>query len=393
MASPFVAGVAALLKAADETLTPAEIRALLIETGNNDTEINPAPGAVDPGPGVRPDAFAAVASVLGVELIEPSIEIMSPSNGSEHTGSIVFSSDVVTSFGQTVPITWTSSLDGEIGQGETTIATLTPGTHIIEVQLGPDVFGGEPATDTITVEVVAPTGQILWPVERTTTVPVNGSIDFIGDIRTPFGLIVPDENVRWTVLNTLTGHVSVVPGYHAELGSDILGPEAGRTFAVSLQVEGESSGTTSWSEVDSRFVVTVSPDENLPSASIMSPEVATLILGPGAMNSSIDFAGVGREPTGFGRPPVIPGTEYRWVATNERGIERQLCVGSGFPNSGGGGIVLPRDCSSFTASLELDPRSEGNSTTWLVTLEVAWQDTFIAMDSTRLVLTTFVPEP
>ena len=166
-ASPFVAGVAALVKAADPSLGPDEIGQVLLDTANIGVG-----GTWITGSQRRINAAAAVARALRVEITDPVVQIDHPTNGESYLQSSWLQlKGTATDFrGAALPISWSSDVDGALSDGpELGVASLGPlslGTHTITAE-ATDVRGVT-TTAQVRIDVVeqAPT---LTPTAASTT--------------------------------------------------------------------------------------------------------------------------------------------------------------------------------------------------------------------------------
>ena len=159
IASPFVAGVAALISAADPSLSDDEIQSLLIEHGNY-SEDKRVPIVVD--------AWNAVHDALGGN-VAPRIEILAPDDGTTVSyggfNQITLRAAAVDVESEDCcPVAWRSSIDGPLGVGERLdVALSTAGVHTITATAtDPD---GKSSSKSITVTAAndAPVMRILEP--------------------------------------------------------------------------------------------------------------------------------------------------------------------------------------------------------------------------------------
>lgn len=152
-ASPFAAGVAAMIWAADPSLSADQVEEILIRTAKH-----------SPAPGVHRlvDALAAVQDVVGDT--PPVVQITGPTQTTFFGGVNVPLRAFADDFDGPVNVAWTSNLDGEIGAG-TSINPhdLSYGTHVITATATDGI--GQTDTDTITIDIVndAPEVSILSP--------------------------------------------------------------------------------------------------------------------------------------------------------------------------------------------------------------------------------------
>ncbi len=166
MASPHVAGAAALLAATDSNLSPMDIRNIIIATGNtdslvdggwfddsNDGFLNKEP-LLDVGDS---SVFAPGDGPAPLDNETPVVSIASPSDGSasdsgatilfEGTANDIEDGDV------TASLVWISDLDGEIGTGGSFSTMLSDGNHAITAEVTDSI--GATGSSSIVVDVVA----------------------------------------------------------------------------------------------------------------------------------------------------------------------------------------------------------------------------------------------
>ncbi len=159
VSSPFAAGVAALIWAADPNLSANQVESILMSTArsSNDSKVNRIV-----------NAHGAVRQALGN--IEPTVDIIKPTNGIsvEHggIGGVKFEAEVFDFEDQynCCEVTWTSSLDGFMGKGLSIEHALqSVGTHIITATI--EDSQGAKSSDQITIiaKNTPPTVQIIRP--------------------------------------------------------------------------------------------------------------------------------------------------------------------------------------------------------------------------------------
>ena len=246
--APYVAGVAALVFAADPSLSPGEVMDIIVDTAHqsNDDRV-----------GQWINAYAAVSSVM-----PPVIAIEGPTAFEAHLGLSVGFEAFIFDAGRGAPtITWTSSIDGQIGTGININVDdgLSVGTHTVTAVA---VFpGGPTAQDTVTVSVIdtPPTIEI--------TSPTGGAMFFQGqsiqlaaiseDINFPPTNQLSEAQVSWFVDDVLlgTGPTRVIPA-----GTLSVGPHT-------IRVDGTDGTNTATDSVS----ITVNPNPpDLP------PDVVTI---------------------------------------------------------------------------------------------------------------------
>jgi serine protease len=217
-ASPYAAGVAALIWAADPSLNADEVEDILYATAHTSPDAN-----VDR----YVNAYDGVMMAMGPA--PPQISITSPSDGSSHSrgaDSIAFIADAFDVEDDTLTITWTSSLDGEIGTGtHVYLNDLSTGTHTITVTATDS--DGLTDSDTITITIVndPPTVEITSPGDgaelfQGQTIHLRGTSQDPNTVPVPYAPL-PDAQVQWLIDGTphATGHEASIPGGTLSLGS------------------------------------------------------------------------------------------------------------------------------------------------------------------------------
>ena len=212
--APYAAGVAALIMAANPSLSPNQVRNILISTAHS---------SPDSRVGRYVNAHAAVSQALGALIL-----IESPGSGASLLGGypVTFQSFVHEAGRGTPTIQWTSSLNGNLGTGATvTYSGLNFGTHTIRARATfPDSTILE---DSINIIIVNN------PPTVTITSPTNGASFLQGqpvllaaassDINEP-GNTLRDSQMSWYVDNVLvgTGHSRTIAAGTLSLGSRVI---------------------------------------------------------------------------------------------------------------------------------------------------------------------------
>ncbi|WP_431928310.1 S8 family serine peptidase [Micromonospora wenchangensis] len=366
VASPFVGGVAALVMAADPTLTSEQVRDIL----NGTAHVGGLGGKVT-GSQRRIDALAAVAEALDVTVGKPAVSISTPKTKQKFAvGQSVDLWGTATDFlGKELPLTWTSSLDGELATGsQTFVPSLSAGSHVVTASATDSL--GRTGSASVTVTVVdSPTKVAVISPPAGLTLVAGQPVGLLGTSNDPdeFGP-VPDAQVTWTVRRgdtvvlEKTGHQAVLPANAVTPGAYTV------TFA------------TAGSSVQRAFSVTSAPaGQSRPTATITKPATALDLTTVEAGPKSVAFAGTGTDA----EDGAVAGTRFRWTAYGDGGVKQVLCQGGGVPT---GEPVddkgTPKNCASFTAALA-QLTSGTDTTTWSVWLEV--------FDATGLVGTDSVP--
>ncbi|GGL98857.1 S8 family peptidase [Micromonospora yangpuensis] len=374
VAAPFVGGVAALVLAADPSLTSAEVRDIL-----NSTAHVGGLGAKVTGSQRRIDALAAVARALGVKIDKPTVSISTPKTKQQFgVHQTVDLWGTATDFlGKQIPITWTSSIDGVLGDTSVTVVpSLSAGTHVITASATDSLGRTGSATVTVTVVDSPTTTAIISPPAGLTLTP-GQSVSLVGASNDPdaFGP-VPDTEASWTVRRggtvvfQATGHQALLP--------------AGTVTAGAYTVTFTAGGTSA----QRAFTVTaLLAGQHPPAATITQPATPLQLTMADGKPKSVTFAGAGTDV----EDGAVSGTRYRWTAYGDGGVKKVLCQGSAVPTDGPiDDVVLPKSCASFTAQLgQLDSGHTG--TTWSVWLEVFDSTGLIGVDSVPVQIQVVTP--
>ncbi|HNT86286.1 MAG TPA: S8 family serine peptidase, partial [Candidatus Hydrogenedentes bacterium] len=212
--APYVAGVAALVWAANPSLSASAVRNILINTAHT---------SPDSRVGRYINAYAAVREALGATII-----IESPQNGATlHGGfSVTFQSFVYDDGRGTPTVQWTSSINGNLGTGATiSYDGLAYGVHTITARATfPDSSSVQSA---ISVTVVND------PPNVTIVSPVNGAVFLQGqpvflaatssDINLPGGQL-SDAQVSWYVDGVFigNGHSRTIAAGTLSIGTHVI---------------------------------------------------------------------------------------------------------------------------------------------------------------------------
>lgn len=193
-ASPFVAGIGALIRATDPSLSAFEVESLLLGTAHV--------GGVhsEGGHQRRVNALAAVRQALGGS-IPPYIRITAPYDGYTYQAgwSLGLNATSYAVDGATPAIVWQSDRDGMIGTGATgsIASSLSVGTHRITASATAD---GQSVSDSVLVTIVntAPSVSILEPADGDERC-VGENIHFYAAARDPgFPSGFPSANLSWS---------------------------------------------------------------------------------------------------------------------------------------------------------------------------------------------------
>ncbi|MEV4627296.1 S8 family serine peptidase [Micromonospora sp. NPDC049523] len=374
VSAPFVGGVAALVMAADPGLTAAQVRDIL-----NSTAHVGGLGAKVTGSQRRIDALAAVAKALGVKVGKPAVSISTPKTKQQFgVNQTVDLWGTATDFlGKEIPLTWTSSIDGELGDKSITVVpSLSAGTHVITASATDSL--GRTGSAAVTVTVVdSPTTAAIISPPAGLTLAAGQSVSLVGTSVDPdaFGP-VPDGEASWTVRRgdtvvfQQTGHQKLLPAGAVTPGAYTV------TFTA-----GDAS-------VQRAFTVTAVPSgQSRPTATVVQPESALKLTTIGAGPKSVALVGAGTDA----EDGAVAGTRYRWTAYGDGGAKKVLCQGSAVPTGAPlDDKVVPKSCAAFTAELGL-LASGTSTTTWSVWLEVFDSTGLVGVDSVPVEIQQVTP--
>ncbi len=357
-ATPHVAGIAALVMAADPTLDNFEVRDVLNDTAH-------VAGWAGNGSDRRVDAQAAVAYALDL----PTVEILEPyddysvSLGTE----IVFEAVASNADGDAFPLTWTLADDTEVtnegGLGTHTLFYdgLPPGTHTVTASADAN---GVTVSDSVEVTIEYDGFDIF------VLSPANGGIAFANEALELVGhtsaicCLLPEGSVGWRVLRdgqvvfTDTGHTATVPGHLVDEGPTII----------------EFTGTDGVEAVTRDILVNViDKPQSFPTATIALPNSGSSWVHP----EVVEFQGYASDP----EDGVVSSDRLRWTALWSGG-SLDLCTGAAWPGGSG-------SCGFFEAELE---DLAGGGTTYTIVMEAMDDDGNV--DSAQVGVTIeFAPVP
>ena len=340
-ATPYVAGVAAMLEAAQPSLDAGDIESLLISTSR-------------PGVGAARryvQAGTAVFSRFGGNA-PPFLDITTPSDGAERlTGpSFLARASASNPDGATPTVRWRFA-GASAGTGTSnSIETegLGFGTRTLQATM---VDGPYALTDTISVVLTND------PPVVTLTAPQPGAVvqqsqSFVLRATSRDGNFAPDSelpdaNVRWFVDG---GTTPIATGHQATITGGDLGPIGSHT----IRVEGFDGTLT---DTDQVTITVVGDSGNIPpTATIVAPEQDDLF----GVGQSVDFQGTGSDP----EDGALSGAQLVWTQTGDRN-------GDGVVSAGETDFVLGTG-TSFSAVLQTAAECEG---TWEHEITLSVTDT------------------
>jgi serine protease len=362
VASPVVAGVAALVMAANPTLGPTEVWQIMKDTAHDDSLGTEIGG----GHHRRIDAYRAVATAMGRPYTLPTITIHGPTADDQIGPNDFFDLDASAEnfAGLDLAIQWTRP-GGELVNGApttdpVTVGELGPGTHTF-IASATDVMGLT-MTRTLNVQIAntPPTVSISSPAANTyrytvEEVLLDGSTSDADEL----WAALSDDAVTWSVRREgstdvvfeTTGHQSAIP--------------ANTLSAGDYEVRFRGADPAGQAIVDTALLtmLAVPAGESLPKPTMISPTIDEQhATGPGG-TAAVRLRATATDV----QDGSIDGRRMRWTA--EQGDTRiVLCEGSDL-STGGGGIAVDQDCSDVTVQLEIPPESPWNSR-WTITVEV-----------------------
>jgi serine protease len=353
-ASPFVAGVAALLRVADPGISADGIRDILFDTAHV--------GGLGPlvtGHLRRIDAHMAVAAALGVVWSPPVVEIDTASGVFPVDEIISLSGSAASYVGEPLPLTWWSSIDGQLNatpQTGSIGANLSPGEHLIQATAIDRRGLGSTDAITITIENEPPIVQIISPADghelyEGTALHLSA---YTHDPDIFINEALADDRVRWqikqgsNVVWESTGHGRLT----------VLSPGSYEIVLTGTDLHGVSR-----SDSVEILVKELEPGWQPPSASITMPP-ADISTGIGGGTTNYELRGLARGVDGN----TIAGTRFKWTAEADNGYTIDICVGSSYPGQGsGGGVAILIDCKNTSVDLGIAPGAVGR-TIWTIRL-------------------------
>lgn len=352
-ASPVVAGVAALVMAANPTLGPREVWQIMKDTAHDDPL-----GAEVTGHRRRVDAYRAVATAMGVPYTLPTLTIEAPTPDDE-IGPFDFVDLVATSTnfaGLDLPIQWSRPGGDVVNAVPTTdpvvVGELGPGRHTF-IARATDVLGLS-ATRTLIIDIrnQAPAVSMTSPAANTYRYTVEEVLlDASSSDPEQNGDDVPDANVTWrirqadggTVVFEAVGHRSNVPPGTLAAGDY-------EVVVVAVDADGASS-----TDAALLTMLDVPAGESLPDASIFEPSHDT-VYTTGGGPATVRLRGAATDQ----QDGALPGTSLRWIAEQDE-TRIVLCEGGDLADGG-------TDCSDVTVELPVPPGAP-NNWRWMITLE------------------------
>jgi len=319
--SPFTAGIAALVWAADPSLSASQVETILMETAHS-----------SPGGTVNRivHAFGAVHRALGD--IPPGLRIVRPAGFALFTRAIegaVFNAEYDDyEDGTTGTIHWSSNIDGELGVGSLySNPLLSLGSHVITATATDS--GGHTASDSVNVTIVG-TAPVVTITSVSPAAPIywSQSISLNGTSYDPNNLApLNNANVSWTIDGSgapfnggNTGHSATINGNVLSLGTHTI---------IFTGTNGSATATD-----QTTITINANPPTNIPPTPIITSPAAGLRLLADQYNSTIGkyyrnitFCGHGSDP----EDGDIYGRKVEWYYRVSPGGGIYQILGAGTP--------------------------------------------------------------
>lgn len=358
--SPFTAGIAALIMAADPSLDRHEVEDLLFDSAHTG---GPIADRVRVGSTRSVNAYEAVRRALGLGVTAPALQIQVPvANKQYQANSWVDMRATATDFlGRPLRITYTGANNTVLGvrnSGETHSGPFAVGTHTIAAAVT-DMFG-QTTRHGVRFSVVdaPPTVDIVAPANNTERY-TDEQFSLTAHTYDPdtYGPI-DDADVLWTIRNTLGQTKWTGQGHERTVAASVLG-EGDFDVTVAATDDGGTDKATTKIRV-----IKLAPGESKPTVYILKPTETLDLSSYNGQEQAIELEGHAWDSI----DGVVSGTRFRWIAESDEHTKIVICSGSAVPGSGsGGGFAIKKDCRKFTAHLGLDG---GPATTWTIRLEV-----------------------
>lgn len=352
-ATPHLAGVATLVRAANPTLGPRDVWAIIRDTAHNDPL-----GAEVTGHVRRVNAYRAVATAMGRSYTTPTFTQTAPEPGAtyQQTDHLDVAGRFTSFANLDLPIQWRRSDGTPIGQptkDPVVVGELPPGTNVFTAT-ATDLFGNVAHAEVIVeIENIEPAVNITSPSSNAyryepEEILLAGSTDDADLLHAA----LPDEDVTWTVRREGSGDVVFTAvGHTATMPPSTLTAGDYEVLMRGVDAAGATVGDSTL-----LTILAVPAGESLPSVEMIAPVVGASFTEGGSADS-IQLAASAFDP----QDGNLPGTRFRWVAAYE---DHQIVLCEGGEVGGGAGT----DCSNAVVSLPLPPDAPENYE-WEITVE------------------------
>lgn len=314
-ASPFVAGVAALVRAADASLDPAEVVDILIRTAKRRPDPTQA-GLTN----LIIDAHKAVATTLVESGVEPlTAEILRPDPGDRISAgnvSATLLADTFSLFDGLPEVTWSSDVEGALGRSSHIFREFGPQNITMTAR---DSRGNE-VTETVRIEVIdmPPVVTIDRPADGQSFVR-NDEIVLRGRARDPnrIGDPIFGDSMTWSLGDGTalgTGTTLTLPRNRLPAGMAL------------LRLTGSDGALESSDEV--RISIEPPSGDAPPTVRIGAPEngfseLANRQDSSGTWVLDLELRGSAEDP----EDGTLSGSSLRWFATGPDNVRRDLGQG------------------------------------------------------------------
>ncbi len=352
--APFVSGIIAMMRSANPDLSAERTAQCLFNSAHTHGDTNSSGGSQR-----RVDAFAAVNCAKFVNY--PLIQILEPASDITVNGQtgINLRASSLGEDGKTLPVQWSSDLDGEILGQVDDFRLLSVGTHTLTANVT-DADGNE-ASETVMVTVLnnPPTVEILSPTDgasfgerqaislraHSNDIDANGQLD--------------DTQISWSI----TGNSFTAAGHNAQIPT-------GQLAVGNYELVVSANDGTDSVEQTSNFSIVECTGE-CPSVQITAPGdilIRTSTSDEHGVYADVDFSVLATD-----EEDNDISTDVIWRSVNSiNGAPSTLCAPIDF-----GGVTVT--CDTFTQRLYLGENSADIE--YIITAEVFDSDGNSATDT------------
>lgn len=356
--APFVAGIAALLKTPDLSITPRKMTDLLLGTARQ------VVSDVDIRSGHRRlvNAREAVAALRGVTTGVPTLTLDTPADGTllPSDGWLEIRATATDYLGR--PLSWFALAGGQdLGTTEPhgfVPVQLPPGTHHVVVQTE-DYAGRQPAPIAVSVTVPdSPAELTIHGISDGDRFIAGQELQVVGTGQDPDDwTMLDDDQLVWALVAAGNEPVAIVEGGHSTI--DL--PDTPGTYTLVLAANGVAA-----TEASVSITLVAAPDGWVaPVIQILEPVGGTRFATDGSQKVTFDVRG-----RAFRKGRPVPATELRWVASADGADDVVICEGAAFHADPDGGLVAGPVASCGTAQATLGLGNAVGATVWTIRLEV-----------------------